>query len=471
MSLLLAAPDTQARGVPLGAFLKLLYMLMAHLPVVRFLYYSGLLLAAVSLLAWPFSNRAAFGFAIYAWIASLVLPYMVAVPMQRNLIASRRLTFVPKLALASGLALLALALLLSFTLPAVMVLYDVPLPAEQFVPRLFIIASAYTAVLQLCLLSRFGAMLLTGLPLLLVVLGNHYSALLGALWASTGVMLVLLLASIAGWARALQLLATRATFRAPFQPGDPLVLQGDAWQQQHARRWLPQYGHSSPQETLLHGFHASLAGRLASMVQLLLVSPLVMALVMTLLDERRLSAQHFWPLVLVVHLFMVASIPWSWGELAPRSRLLWLKLPGGRKALWRTVAAVVRRQYALMFSLTLLLALLVLALDSALALRNLHVLILVFATSLHSGYLGLLARLQHWPGWSQALAMSLAVAIVGLTLVVNVQAQRSEPIWTLSAGLVLLVLLYHWRCKRAFLAVDWLRLKPQGPVRKGQAGG
>lgn len=217
------------------------------------------------------------------------------------------------------------------------------------------------------------------------------------------------------------------------------------------------------------GFHASFVGRLASMGHILLLSPLMVAFFMTLIGDRNWSAQHYFELVMLVHLFMVASFPWSWGELAPRTRLLWLKLPGRREDFWQSLIGLVCRQYALMFSLTLLLALFVLVLDFAFGQQYLHVLLVVFATSLHSGYLGLLSRLYYWPGWSQAVVMSFTVLVVGLTLVFSLQGQHTLPIWILASTLLLLVLLYHWRCKRAFLAVDWLRLKPLGPIRKGPA--
>lgn len=350
-----------------------------------------------------------------------------------------------------------------------MALFDVPLPALQLAPRIFVLASAYAAVLQPCLVSRHGVLLLMSMPLLLAVLLNEYNALLGALWASTAVVTVLFLASLAGWARALQRLAKGTAFRAPFQHSEPLALNGDAYQQQPARQWLPTSGESAPQDTLLLGFHASFSARLASMLHMLLVSPLLVAFVMTLIGDRPWSALHYWQLVLVIHLFMVASFPWSWGELASRTRLLWLKFPGRREVLWQTLSGLVWRQYTMMFSVTLLLALLVVALDPDLALQHLHVLAIVFATSLHSGFLGLLSRLNHWSGWSQAVLMSLAVLVVGLTLLFSLQGQRTLPVWILAAGLLLLVWLYHWRCKRAFFAVDWLRLKPLGPIRKGPA--
>lgn len=90
----------------------------------------------------------------------------------------------------------------------------------------------------------------------------------------------------------------------------------------------------------------------------------------------------------------------------------------------------------------------------------------IFAISLHTGFLSILARLEYWSGRVQALAVSLSATVAVLVLLLSFRSGSPLSFEMLGGVLLLLTLAYYWRCKRCFFAVDWLRLRPTRIARK-----
>lgn len=452
-----------AFGVPLRAFLELSYWMMTNLPLVKFLFLTGLALLVVSPLSWAFSANLAFGLVIYAFITMLAIPFMIAVPLQRSLIASRRLVLVPGFALASGLALLAVVTLMSTFLPLFAALYEIPGTSSLLGPRIFVFASLYVAVVHLCMISRHALLLLIIVPLLGIVVMHRFSSVIAMMLGNAAYMLSLLTLCLGGWLNALRLLHQRNVFRAPVTQYGGQVMEQNAFEHQGSR-WQPAIGQSAPAETLLHGYHASSGGKLLNLFYSVAIPPVLAAAVVRLISHGDRITLSFTQLVLFIHLFIVATFPWAWGELGPRTRLLWLRTGGKRADLWRILEHSLLRQYLLMFALTTVFVLLTWIQSwprTHLILPNLLFFVATAAVSVHVGYLSLMARLCYWPGWVQAVAMIFTVLFVATMVWAGPRGIITLPL------LLLLALYYRHIGERAFFKVDWLRLKPAGPIRRG----
>lgn len=67
----------------------------------------------------------------------------------------------------------------------------------------------------------------------------------------------------------------------------------------------------------------------------------------------------------------------------------------------------------------------------------------ILAISLHTGFLSILARLEYWSGWVQALAVSLSATVAVLVLLLSFRSGSPLPFEMLGGVLLLLTLAYY----------------------------
>jgi hypothetical protein len=455
---------------PPRALLYLLHFLFTSHPIIKFVCYTGVFLLPVSLFGYFWSPTFAFGMGIYSYLAILVLPFLVAVVQQRILLGNRRLCLIPGFPLASGLTLLVMTTLLAAFLPLLGSLYGIQHLSSLLGIHVFVCASLYVAVLQFCLISRHALALLSFLPFLLILLIFQLSPYMDLVWRNPALMLLAFLLCLAVWGLALRSLHAGSSFKAPFQQTGALLLGYDYNQQFAPLSWQPRHSAIPSTPSLLLGFPAALTGRMLNMAANVLVSPLLCGVLMLFMwNSSGKDTPYPLRLFFLLHLFIVAIYPWAWGELAARSRLLWLRLDTDRTQLWQTLERQLWTQYAVMFSYTLAFLLTPLLLEQGPGTLGWYMLLLALSASLHNGYLNMLARLEHWNSWVQVLSIIsfLCAICVGLGYVAF--SDNYGPLTGISLGLLPLALWYRQRCKSSFASVDWVKLKPSA-YKRGASG-
>lgn len=436
-----------------------LWPLLRHLlcwqRVLHWLVMMGLAALALSpLVALLIDSHTAFGVFIYGYVAALALPLLAAPVAFRQLIGSRRLALVPHLPLQSGIAWLILTMLAAVGPALGGLLYWPGSIHPQFVPRMFIVASLYAALLQWALCSRYLVFLLSVGPFVLFFLLLRVGPLLvapSATWATAGLCL-------AGWIGALQILRTRSDFRplTKVPLGSTDYLWGTMGWQLLSPGFIGRMRSASG--TLLLGYPDGISGRLWFQFVNIILSPLLGVGLLYLVGFS--NFQNPPNLFFFYLLFsMISAIAHSLanGELAARSRLLWLRHGGPRNEQWRLV------DHTLLGNM-LLLALLLLPQTLIghfvlTAMENFSLLDYLLGTLscyLLGSYFSLAARIYQW----SLVAQFLIIVVLGPGVAVSYN-QDAVPLLLLFPAVTMVALLFRSLARRRFLEVDWLQVKPR----------
>ncbi|HWK54999.1 MAG TPA: hypothetical protein VNR18_11555, partial [Hyphomicrobiales bacterium] len=296
----------------------------------------GLAMLPVALIGAWFSPAFAFGVSLYAGIAFLVLPFLVAVPLQRNLIGHRRLSLVPRLPLYSGLVLLALAVAGAGFIPLAGQLLGIEQATLLLALHLFNVGSLYAGIMQYSLTSRFAPLLMSLMPFVIFLLVIPSIRSLQHTQLVVPFTYGLFCLSLAGWAWALWRLARRTHFHPLYRH-----CNGSEFSNLFTMRLAdPTPTADSAAATLLLAFPASWPARLLTLGYFLLLGPLLFSVTILVLSRPGAgpNGPGFFGLLLFCSLLSLISFPASFAQLPPRLRLLWLRRAGSRRLAPGTVA-------------------------------------------------------------------------------------------------------------------------------------
>jgi hypothetical protein len=428
----------------------------------------GLLFLVLALIALLLRKAFSFPLAIMAYLLLLGIPYMVFVFMTRTFISNRRLSMVPGFGIAFGLALLLYTLAAAFTPALIFQLYSIPNSSIWMGFRIMIFASLYLWLIQYCLISRYGLVLSTTAPVAVIILVNYGGAYFAMMMGLHERLLLLFVAVMLGWWYALLQLSRRRDF----QPAriNPLQNQNAQDYQMHgaALRMVNLGGKASPQTTLLLAYFASWSNRLMNLAFTILASPLLAAVIITLINRSnaRTPPMDGLNIYLLFGLVIACSLSWTYGELAARTRLLWLRSGKDRQALWQVLEREVLTNLVLTWCLTGISAVFIgLFTDKTLTLLLCYQLTII-AASLHNAYLHMNAKINNWGNFAQMLAMILSTSVLILVLLYSLFNRIALPVIVMDILMLALTLAYRQAARKGFARVDWLVLQP--PQRQNQ---
>jgi hypothetical protein len=441
----------------LHVLLHAFYFQPAHL----WLAGSGLVFVVLGLIALLLAKAVSFALLMMAYLLLLGIPYMVFVFMTRSFISNRRCIMVPGFGIAFGLALLLYTLATSFVPALLFWMYDIPNSSPWMGLRITIFASLYLWLIQYCLVSRIGIVLSTTVPVVVVALvnlGRDYFAML----IGPHERLLLFVATMLGWLLALLQLSRRQDF----QPARINPLQGqnahDYQMTGAALRGFNLGGRAAPDTSLLLAYFPSWSNRLMNLAFTILASPMIAAVTIILINRSNSRTQviNGLNIYLLFGLVIACSLSWTYGELAARARLLWLRSGRNRKALWLVLEREVLTNLVLTWGMTGISAVLIgLYSDKTLALLLAYQMT-VIAASLHNAYLHLNARINNWRNIAQMIAMVLTTSVLILVLLYSITHRTTAPVLVMDILMLGLTLAYRHAAKAGFAGVDWLVLQP-----------
>jgi hypothetical protein len=457
--------------------LPLANYLLTGLPLLRFFTFAGLVLLALAVIAWPFSRIVAFGLAMWGGMFLVGFPYLGAATQLRVLVANRRLGLLPGFAFTCTLLLLAWTTLLAVLFPLIILLCGIQLETELVALRIFIIATLFSIFSCALLRSRRLPMVTSTLPL--AGLGALYwlNRIAPGWWFNPQVALALFSLCVTAWA--VMLFAVRGrqhfarvrpvpVFAAGFIPAG---VGQDNQEQYDWQPWLFPQRSLPPAATLLLGHAGDWRGRCQHLGVILLLSPAFCATLLWFVFRTGTVRSIWLDIFLFLHLCIAGILPLIWGELAARTRWLWLRHGTQRDNLWQALERELWRNLLLLAMSTTVAGLQLWLVDMAGWARTAGLfLVLPLGGGLHNAYFSIMVRTRLWAGWLQVVGMLAVVS----TLAVLAFVMRGSPpgTWVLAATTILLTLaaIYRSLARGSFAQVDWLRLKPLAVSRNTAAG-
>ncbi len=421
----------------------------------------GLALLGLAASVAAMSAQAAFALTLPAFAFLLAVPYMSAPKALRTIISNRRLAIVPGLPLRTGLAMLALTTLIGAFIPVSGWLFGAPPVIFWLGPQIFIIASLYTLVTQLLVTSRYVWVHLNWLPIALFMLISLFDDQLLRLATNRTAIALIAGFAFAGWLCMLVILARRPNFK-PAYATDVATADRDAGSLFFV--WLNgKQGHGlSPTTSLLLGYPANLRSRAFNIFLLIVLNPFLSMLFVEFMGRNNDGAK----VLSSTNMFLVMSLftsfvtgPIAWAETGARTRLLWLRVPGGRNQVWQTLENELWAYFLLLLPMTLVIAA-VISLYGEGSVLLVHYVLALFSITLYQRYLPLAARVNNWSSLTQSLVLIASVTAIAVTVVYSLIVASFNLAFLLELCFLLLGLLFRALAKRGFNRVDWQVLRP-----------
>jgi hypothetical protein len=420
----------------------------------------GLVLFAFALNALAQSPYSAYALALLAFVG-LAVPYLSAAFALRKLISSRSLGITPHLPLRVGIVMLLLTLLTAAYVPFVAWLCGIPTITFWLGLRIFVVASLYTALVQLLLPSRHAVFCLSLFPFAFLILVKQAEGIVARLLTDDGLTLWLALLTIVIWLYVLSVLARNTAFKPAWSTAMTDYTVNNWIQGTSDWRWFKLGTHAPAAGTLLLAYPASVAVRLVNIGGWIMFWPLVSVLVIWNLDlaEGLFSGQSAGIDMFLLYSLLCGCLScWSYGEVGARARLLWLRTGSDRTSIWKKLERELWINFALLLGVAVTVAVIVamIGYDNA----NLwHYPLIIIAFALFDGYRSLCARLYAWPSLVEAMVMLLATAILGVTIIFSLGNTALSLLPALELGLLALAALFRFSARARFTNVDWQVLK------------
>jgi hypothetical protein len=430
----------------------------------------GLLLLGFAASVAPVSSSGAGALSMLAFVFMLVVPYISAPKMLRAIISNRRLAIVPALPLTTGLAMLLLTLMTAVFVPLSGWLLGAPTEIYWLGPNIFIIASLYTFVTQLLVTSRYVWVHIQWLPIAVIVLISLFGEELWSVATDRTATVLLAGLAAAGWLYTLTVLARRRNFKPAYATDITMADQEtNSWFSSWVNRTPDQV--PAPVASLLLGYAANLRSRLANIVFIIVVNPLVAVLLMKFLgrnggDKLPISTTDWFLIMSVATSFVAGAI--AWAETGARTRLLWLRLPGARQQIWQALERELW-VYVLLLLLTTAMVIAMIALLGEGSLLLVHYVLLLFTMTMYQRYLPLAARVNNWSSLAQALVMIVSIAAIAFTMIYSLSVASFNLAFLLELCFLLFGVLFRALAKFGFNRVDWQVLRPTISKRVGAA--
>lgn len=442
------------------AYFHLLHYLCTWLRPVAWLMWLGAALLAGTLVAVLLQrNDAAFGLAIYAFVFLLALPYVLAWHPFRTMLASRQLARLPHFRLRLGLVLLVYTLLLSLYLPLASSLFWPGAVNLRWTVAIFLIASAFSFAMQWAVASPRAVLIFSLGPFVLLYTGAKILPVLLMAFTRDTSIAALALAAALCWALALRVMTSRAYFTPPRKA--PLHVRDYAWDGRSD--WLGVLVGNyrgqvkSAAGTVLLGYPDSLASRFFMTLNLLLISPILGGTALYLMGlnpELASSPGRFAGMLLYFSLAAGVFSAFGNGEVAARTRLLWLRQGGDRGTQWRGLEQRFAGDFAIFASIVLPITGVASMLPS-ISFDPIAYCLLALCGNLLGNYFSLAARLSRWSMFVQ-IVMAFTM-LAGFTAGFLSAALPLPILVSLMPGLAVLFRQQAWL---RFMAVDWHLLRP-----------
>jgi hypothetical protein len=442
------------------AYFQLLYYLLTWQRFLLWLVRLGLVLfAGVVVLALLGEGHTGFGLAIYAFVPLLALPYVVVWYPFRQMLASRRLALVPGFHARMGVVLLQLTFLVGAYLPlASQWLWPgaIPLPVALV---LFIAASLFTFLMQWVITTPFTVWVLSFGPVFIVYLALRFRTGLGLLFAYQETRIVLFCAATLLWGLALRTLVTRRGFSPP-RPA-AMSVRDYAWDGRADWIGILLGNYRGPVQsaagTLLLGYPDGVMSRFFYLLNMVLISPLAGVLVLYVTaskTEFRLVAT-LPGLFVMFSIFTCIVTGFGTGELAARSRLVWIRQSGGRLAQWRRIERQLFADFSLLTLIILSISGAAMILFDTITFDPFRYCLMALGGNILGSYFSLAARISQWSLLLQILSSSAMLAGLGLG-----QATGFLTLPVLFLLTLGLVMLFRQQARQRFVTIDWFRLRP-----------
>ncbi|MES2606049.1 MAG: hypothetical protein V4603_14020 [Pseudomonadota bacterium] len=432
--------------------------------------YIGFALLAVLIMIGFFYPRLAFGIAVWDYVLLFAVPFSLAPKVLRSLICNRRLLLVPGFAQRAVLAALIFTLMQSSFLSALGWLYGIPTTHLRNAVQLFVISSAYLALMQYAVTTRIAIAILSLFPLVFVGSFLFFTLGSGQYLLGDDHVLWLLIATLLGWGLGWWRSGRDQQFRPEHVSLE--IYKGSTYQRAPMPQWLLTGSNAlaAPDATLLLGYPATLVTRACVLLFMFFFGPGVAALLLGLLDFG--ADWSYQPGTLDI--FLGASLfPATFGsyqtvEWVARLRLLWLRRRMQRDELWQ----LLEKQLAINTGLMLLIACALMltgmqfsGLEDSLLL---HYPLLVLTFNAFYAYYIVLARASVWPQYAGLLLSFVGSGLVFNGVLVAVRSDSTVLLYVIEAVTLTAAVCFRFFARRKLLGVDWLLVKPLLPL--GQRG-
>jgi hypothetical protein len=465
------------------SLLQLLLYLQTWMVGLLWLSVIGLVLLLTATLAFPLVDTSKIFFLSLCAYAALAVPYVFAWYPFRQLLANRQLGLLPHFPLKMGLVVLFLTLVIAIYPSLSSSLFAPGVLGWNAAIRIFFACSlGFWGLQWICARPRLSAVCGFAPLIPLLILQPQVRDAAWTFLQVPGFDLGLLLLSLFGWLLALRTLATARTF-AP--PSADSAMGGNVVAEAMGTNfnWLSlivstrRQPHSAD-GTLLLGYPDAWHNR----VRFYGCAMLVVALVIALLPTNDADATTPFIIRLQKTLpFALFGLSIEAGNLAARSRLLWLRHGGDRNTLWRSVERILLGNFVMVGILMLLLALLPRLVSAPSVPLDDGLLKIASAAFPTTTYAALAARAKGW-GFSAILGVTI-VAIIASAIAAALSDNLSDgfftdtsiplPLHAIALLLVLLpllgvILLARGLAKRSFLRIDWRLVQPLRPALRSE---
>ena len=445
----------------MNAYLLLLRYLATWLrPLVWILCAGAALLTIATVAAMIGQKQFAFGMSIYAYIALLVIPYVLAWYPLRMMLASRRVAMLPAFRLRLGLTMLLCTLVLAAFLPVASWLLWPGVVTLRFALGAFFAASLYTLAMQWAVASPYSAIIYSLGPVFVMFATVNAWPALKLIFVEQNYLPLAFVAACA-WILALRTMCTRRTFRPPAIA--PIHARDFIWDGRADLLGVLLGNFRGPVRsasgTLLLGMPDGFSGRFFNMLNLTFTSPLF-GTVMLYLSGFAPVANDTSTLVSIFLGFSLMASAMSGlgnGELGARSRLVWLRQEGDRRVHWRRIESRLSADTLMLTFIVVPITGVVLLMFDDLAFDPLTYCVSVLACNVLGNYFSLAARLGRW---SMLLQWFVTIAMAAGLILARVPGELPLPL--LVALALGMALLFRQLAQRRFVIVDWQSLRPAG---------
>jgi hypothetical protein len=404
-------------------------------------------------------DHVAFGLSVYTFATLLALPYLIAWHPFRVMLSCRRLALIPGFRLQLGFALLLFTLLLAVFMPLASQLFWPGALSPRFAVAVFVGASLFTFVVQWTVASPYAALVFSVGPFVLIYMTIKLWPLLFLVFHRDASLALVALAGALGWVLALRTLNTRRDFHPPRKAA--LNARDYIWEGRSD--WLGilignyKGAVKSAEGTLLLGYPDSLPGRFFAMLTLTFWSPMVSMILLYATGFASATAGSGNMPGMFLGFSLMATIAGGFGngELAARSRLLWLRRGGTRTDYWQRLEQRVLSDTAVLALIVVPITGVALMMFDAISFDPLTYCLTALACNVLGNYFSLAARLSQW---SLFLQFVIATAMAAGLILGRMVEVLSLPV--LVALVLGLAWLFRQQALRYFTAVDWAVLRP-----------
>lgn len=404
----------------------------------------------------------------YACFVFLFLTPNAAAPFQlRALLSKKQYYLVPGLRLALGIGLFLQVAVMALFIPVSTALLGMTAKGFSYIDMglfMFILAGVYNGIVQISFHSVRRTILIAWIPWGVFQLAWQFPEQTAVFLHTPWLLIPVILLCLAGWGHGLNIARKQVLFRGLGWNGanGNAPHQGEPWFDHGKLATI-----RTVSGTLLRGApdgHWATLMRSAFLVVFIpslpaILSPLIVTLVTLFNGETKYGYQPVPYIYMVFCAALTGLPPAGMGELAARTRYLWLRWGSDRLSHWRHLEFNLLRSLAYTFALVVLVSMVVLLpfADNTLVF---NFPLFTLSLALFNTYLGLFTKIYRWPGFLIGViglvSFIFMVSSAGASLVTG----NFDSVHFREGILLLLALFFRFAARRGFLEIDWMRVRP-----------